>query len=144
MLGNDQYPKTITDLNNVLSNHRFDAISNKAVGKKSPTDNKNKDQKDKGKEEEVLTLSFAQLEGKCPYCGKAGHNSPSCQDMVNKPKDKWAINKAQQSYALTVASDANTVASITRSSSQGSQQANKGEANVSQTGWAGAHLEFQF
>jgi hypothetical protein len=96
LLGNDQYPKTITDLNNVLSNHRFDAISNKAVGKKSPTDNKNKDQKDKGKEEEVLTLSFAQLEGKCSYCGKAGHNSPSCQDMVNKPKDKWAINKAQQ------------------------------------------------
>ena len=28
-------------------------------------------------------------------CGKTGHKSPMCRDK-NKPKDEWAIKKAQQ------------------------------------------------
>ena len=76
-LNNDQYPKTITEANNVLSNHCFDDYkSNKT---------KQKDDKDKRKpkseeEEENPTLSFAQLEGKCYCCGKPGHKSPQCHD----------------------------------------------------------------
>lgn len=79
-LGNDRYPKGITEPNNVLSNHKFDATPNKkAGGKKNATEN-NKEQKDNGKDDKEVSLSFAQLEGtKCYCCGKAGHKSPSCQ-----------------------------------------------------------------
>lgn len=76
-LGNDQYPKSITESNNVLSNHKFDATPTKAGSKKNATEN-NKEQKDDGKEDEEVNLSFAQLEGRCYCCGKAGHKSPSC------------------------------------------------------------------
>ena len=67
-LGNDQYPKSITESNNVLSNHKFDVTaSNKATGKKNNGSdaNKSKDKKDdETKEDEEVNLSFAQMEGK--------------------------------------------------------------------------------
>ena len=47
------------------------------------------------KNDESLTLSFAQLEGKCYCCGKAGHKSPDCRHKEKIPRDEWAINKAQ-------------------------------------------------
>jgi hypothetical protein len=74
-LGNDQYPKTITESNNVLSNHRF-FVTNKSVYKKPGDNDKERKQKDAGKEDEDVNLSFAQLEGKCYCCGKAGHKFP--------------------------------------------------------------------
>lgn len=145
-LGNNQYPKSITESNNVLSNHRFDVMPKTGGKSKSQNEtNKNKDQKGDGKEdEEVLDLSFAQMEGKCYCCGKAGHKSPSCRDK-NKPKDEWAINKAQQSHAQTTASssDTSTVTSATAKSSQ-SSSAGKGDSNITQSGWAGAHIKLQF
>ena len=76
-LGNDQYPKSITESNNVLSNHRFD-VTNKANYKKPGDNNKEREHKDAGKEDEDVNLSFAQLEGKCYCCGRAGHKSPLC------------------------------------------------------------------
>ena len=42
-LGNNQYPKSITESNNVLSNYRFDVP--KVVGKKGAPDGKNKESK---------------------------------------------------------------------------------------------------
>lgn len=44
--------------------------------------------------EETPKLSFAQMEGKCYCCGKAGNKSPKCR-FKDKPKDEWAINKAK-------------------------------------------------
>lgn len=138
-LGNDQYPKSITESNNVLSNHRFDA-TNKASGKKNTADNKSKEQKEGVKEDDEVNLSFAQLEGKCYCCGKVGHKSPSCRDK-NKPKEEWAVNKAQQSHAQAAASDASSVAPVTAPSSQSST---RGESSADRTGWAGAHIQLQF
>jgi hypothetical protein len=71
--------------------------------KKSPADNRSKEQKDDGKEDEEVNLSFAQLQGKRCSCRKAGHKSPSCRDK-NKPKDEWAINKAQLTHEQAAAS----------------------------------------
>jgi hypothetical protein len=143
-LGNNQYPKSVTEANNVLSNHRFDVTSKTSGKTKAQGDgNKNKDSNDDGKDDEEVNLSFAQLEGKCYCCGKAGHKSPSCRDK-NKPKEEWAINKAQQSHAqATRASDASTVASVTAPTSQVSTPA-RSESSGSQTGWAGAHIQLQF
>lgn len=75
-LGNDQYPKSVTESNNVLSNHKFDAMPSKSGGKNKNNlseGNKNIEKKDEDKEDEEVNLSFAQLEGKCYSCGKAGH-----------------------------------------------------------------------
>jgi hypothetical protein len=110
-LGNDQYPKSITESNKVLSNHQFDAMPNKSSGKKSNfTDGNrtNKDKKDDNTDKDEVNLSFAQLEGKCYCCGKAGHMSPSCRDM-GKPKEEWAINKAQSHAEAEASSDASSV-----------------------------------
>jgi hypothetical protein len=73
-LGNDQYPKSIGEANNVLSNHRFDTIKQ---GLRFFNKNSTKNSK-KEPEQEKINLSFAQLEGKCYCCGKTGHKSPQC------------------------------------------------------------------
>ena len=70
--------------------------------------NENSKGKEKDKGDEEINRSFAQLEGKCCCCGKAGHKSPLFRDK-NKPKDEWAINKAQQSHAHAASSDASVV-----------------------------------
>jgi hypothetical protein len=73
-LGNDQYPKSIAEANNVLSNHCFDAIKQGSrFFNKTSTENSKKEPK-----QEKINLSFAQLEGKCYCCGKPGHKSPQC------------------------------------------------------------------
>jgi hypothetical protein len=77
-LGNDQYPRTIVETNNVLSNHRFDVSRlYKKPENKHPKPNKSKDAK---ADEDDTPLSFAQMEGKCYCCGKAGHKSPDCRN----------------------------------------------------------------
>jgi hypothetical protein len=93
---NDQCPKSITVANNVvLSNERFNTtpkVSGKQ-GKMQGDNNKIKDQKSEGKEDEGVNILFAQMEGKCYCCGKGEHKSQSCCDK-GKPKEEWAINKA--------------------------------------------------
>jgi hypothetical protein len=85
-LGNDQYPKSIGEANNVLSNHCFDAIKQSSrFFNKNSAKNANKEP-----EQEKINLSFAQLEGKCYCCGKTGHKSPQCR-FKDKPKSVGQI-----------------------------------------------------
>ena len=141
-LGNNQYPKTITESNNVLSNHRFDVGVKTASGKgkgqtESSKGNKEKESKD---DEEDVNLSFAQMEGKCYCCGKAGHKSPSCRDKA-KPKEEWAINKAQQQAAAT-SDTGSVVGSVVGAGTTPPRSESSGSSH--RTGWAGAHIELQF
>jgi dsRNA-specific ribonuclease len=64
-LGNDQFPRTIVETNNVLSNHKFDVIKKKQDNENThhPRANSHKN-KEKDKESTPL-LSFAQMEGRC-------------------------------------------------------------------------------
>jgi hypothetical protein len=145
-LGNDEYPRTITKANNVLSNHKFNIVptqanstSKKIDGNKSSK--KDKDDEDKGEDE--INLSFAQMEGKCYCCGKPGHKSPTCRHK-DKPKDQWAINKASgQSHAQSVLPNGGSVVPGSVAPPSSASVAPPPSASSSLTGWAGVHLKFQ-
>ena len=98
-LKNDQYPKSITAANEVLSNHKFD--EKKPGGGKGGKGNDGK-KKGNGKESEPDALAFAQLDGKCWVCGKEGHRLHQCPLRRSMPKEKWAINMAHAENNLRV------------------------------------------
>jgi hypothetical protein len=90
----------VTEANNVLSNHRFNATKPKAKPQGSSNLKYKSKQGEKGKEDdEVPMLSFAQMEGKCYCCGKPGHRSADCCKKDKIPKDEWVINKSQSHAA---------------------------------------------
>ena len=62
LLGNDQYPKTVVEKNNVLSNHKFNNYKNcnERTSQRSSRNNSNNNETTKEKnEEESPKLSFA-------------------------------------------------------------------------------------
>lgn len=128
-LKNNQYPKSITEANNVLSNHRFDIASNMGKGKSDRSQKENEKELSTQKEE-APEMSFAMLEGKCYCCGKPNHKSPECRMKDKIPKEEWAINKAkskEQSHA--------TVSQIPVPN-------NNTREPTSSTGWSAAHIQF--
>ncbi len=138
-LKNDQYPKSVTEANNVLSNHRFDN-----AGKTNRQQNASTPKKDADNEndkEEKLELSFLQMEGKCYCCGKTGHKSPQCR-FKNKPKEEWAINVAKAKAEKTAQSHAQTAEPKADTKSETSTVAKASGGTT--TGWAGAHVHLQF
>lgn len=76
-LMNGQFPKTMIDGNNTLSNHRFDNSNNKYNGNKKQRENEG-DKSENEKGDKMPPLTFTQLEGECYCCGKPGHKSPQC------------------------------------------------------------------
>jgi hypothetical protein len=135
-LGHDQYPKLVSESNNVLSNHKFDVtVSNK--NKHQDRDRHKPKIKQEEKEDDASPiLSFAQIEGKCYCCGKPGHRSPDCHKKDKIPKEEWVINKAQSH--MTVSDDRSSSGSTLTSSVAASAE-RKPEVQV---GWAGVHCSF--
>jgi len=86
-LGNNQYPKTLTDAHNVISSHRWDSEYKKKSQRKKE-DHGKKSQHDNEKPE----LSFAQMKNVCYCCGK-NHKLPDCPTRWQTPKEDWHINK---------------------------------------------------
>ena len=139
-LNNDQYPKTVVGANNVLSSHQFDNIKSKTRPSPSNKDRENNNSRDEKntsdtKEEEEITLSFHQLEGKCYCCGKPGHRSPDCRNKNKIPREEWAINKTTEKVShLQASENASNATTATN---------NESNTNGSTTnGWAGAHINF--
>jgi len=85
-LGNNQYPQSVIEPNNVLSNHKFDN------GNRAKHDAVKRGNINENSTEESQEMSFSQLEGKCYCCGKVGHKLPNCR-WKDKPKTEWVINK---------------------------------------------------
>jgi hypothetical protein len=134
LLGNDQYPKSIGEANNMLSNHHFNAIKQ---GSRFFNKNLTKNSK-KEPEQEKINLSFAQLEGKCYCCGKTGHKSPQCQ-FKDKPKSEWSINKTQQSHAQTSKA---LIKSSQDLDNQSTGNIKSAPNQIKKEGWAGVHHLF--
>jgi len=135
-LGNNQYPQSIIEANNVLSNHRFDngnRAKHHAIKKENINENST---------EESPEMSFSQLEGKCYCCGKVGHKSPNCR-WKDKPKNEWVINKLrnqqqqQQSHLSTNTSSHQS----NRSQSQATSTASTATSSV-MSAWSGANVQF--
>jgi hypothetical protein len=61
-LGNDQYPSTLIETNNVLGSHRFD--TNETQKKPKEKDQNHKEQDHQENNNSIPPLSFAQMEGK--------------------------------------------------------------------------------
>jgi hypothetical protein len=68
-LKNIQFPKSITEANNVLSNHCFDNAG-KVKSERSTTE---KESEKESKDEENPVMPFAFMEDICYCCGKSGH-----------------------------------------------------------------------
>jgi hypothetical protein len=130
-LKNNQYPQSVTEANNVLSNHKFDTPTIKPkLNKTSNYSDNDKESKNNNKEE-MPEMSFAMMEGKCYCCGKGGHKSPTCRLKDKIPKDEWAINKAktkEQSHVNTESSAKSPEKSTAEKSGEG--------------GWCGTHVQF--
>jgi hypothetical protein len=136
-LNNNQYLATITDANNVLSNHHFD---NNKSNKTKKTDKKLKSENNVKKDEQEVPLSFAQLKGKCYCCGKPGHRLPQCCKKDLKPCEEWFIHKAKSH--MQASGNANAA-------SEGSNKSNDTESNqgtlTRRVRWARVHMrDLQF
>ena len=130
-LGNDQFPKTLIDAQNVLDNHTWDASYKKKKQQQQDTRKNNQDSK---KEETSSSpgLSFAQLRNECYCCGKS-HKLPDCPERNSRPKAQWHINKAKEvkQYNSMVASiektmnadDATAASSVTQDTGAAASQA---------------------
>ena len=135
-LGNNQYPQSITEANNVLRNHKFDngnRAKHQAIKRETVNENST---------EESPEMSFSQLDGKCYCCGKVGPKSPNCR-WKDKPKTEWVINKLrnqqqQQQSHLGANSDSNQ---SNRAQSQATSTTSSATSSV-MTGWSGANVQF--
>ena len=123
-LGKNDYPDNITGTAAVLSHHSFD-VKKKREDRKKHNNNNDK--------EDPVTLSFAQMEGRCYCCGKANHRSDECRQRDKIPKLEWAIKKGKtednsQSHAQFAEMNA----------SQLTTNNNNSEAHV---GWASVQVK---
>jgi hypothetical protein len=129
-LKNNQYPLTITDVNNVLSGHCFDIIGDE----KHQSRTSKEEESNHPKDEEKPELSFAMMEGKCYCCSKAGHKSPTCRLKDKIEKHEWAINKAK-------AKETKEQSHMNNEKEKFSTSDNSYE-NKPTPGWSGAHVQF--
>jgi hypothetical protein len=79
------------------------------------------------------------LEGKCYCCGKGGHKSPTCR-FKSRPKNEWAVNKAQNSFAqATIGNDQPNMMNnpVQEQTKQTPEMSTKMQGT-----WAGTHIEY--
>ena len=89
LLKNKQYPKTLSDAVDALSNHPFDQGYYDRK-KKRKEEAKKRGQKDKEEKE----TSFKQAGTKfCYCCGDPGHLSPKCPKKDTTPREEWVVNR---------------------------------------------------
>jgi hypothetical protein len=134
LLGNDQYPKTMDEAINVLSNHKFDTSYNQS---QRMTSNRN------DTDEQAPSLSFIQLEGKYYCCGTAGHMSPNCPHKA-RPKSKWFM-KLGQIFVITSNQQSDNSSVTTHTSQSSPSETNQVETGIDNSGeregWNGYHAQ---
>ena len=141
---NDQFPNTIVEASEILSNHNYEnnKIKNaqRNANKINAEINKTieKGENHNVNQAHIPTLSFAQLEIRCYCCGKKGHKSPQCKYKNTIPKEDWAITKTKNQFIQSNNSTYNDVSMITTKESNISTN----KQNEKQVGWANLHFSF--
>ena len=126
---NDQYPKTITTATGILANHRHD----NSITMHGQTKLKEKQNEDDDRSTTTNETSFVQSGGTmCYCCGKKGHKSPQCPEKDTRPKDQWAIRKAEQH--LQAETNNNDDESV------GSNKTNGANRSSQRAGWSGVQV----
>ena len=129
--GNDQFPKSIVEASEVLSNHNYEKNKNSRNIKNNNNEERNKSESN----EELITptLSFAQIELRCFCCGKKGHRSNKCKLKDTIPRDQWAIAKTKAQFTKGQADE-----------DKGTETKNQHDKNGNnkQVGWANMHFSF--
>jgi hypothetical protein len=84
------------------------------------------------------------MEGKCYCCGKPGHKLPVCCHK-GKPKDKWAINKAEINHEQQHAQQDKRIEEIEvitkKTEPESSASSKTDDMSVNTIGWAGTHYQ---
>ena len=136
--GNNQYPKSITEANSILNNHKYD-------GSYIKSRNIQKSQKPKNDEEiqengQPISLTFTQIEVKCYCCGKSCHKSPQCK-FKNKLKREWFINNVkviQRGQEFSNKGNNDTKETVKTSTYSGNSTITS-KSNPKQIGWTNLH-----
>jgi hypothetical protein len=140
-LKNNQYPKTIPEATSVLSNHKLDNAGKKKD--KNASDNKShKTNSDNRSEEQQIELSFANIEGKCYCCGRAGHLSTSCRKASSTPKEEWYINKVKAAEQQSHANTASVPHTAGTTSQPKTDENGSNKQPINQMGWNGFNSEY--
>ena len=123
---NDQCPKSITAAIDILANHKHDNYSLKK-------DKKKKKQDEDDNKSTASETSFAQFSGvTCYCCGKKGHKSPQCPEKDTRPRDQWAIRRAEQH--LQAEADGDDDGSIASHATSGTNR------SFQNKGWSGLQV----
>ncbi len=95
-LGNSQYPQTVTESQQVISNHTWDKTY-KDRKKEGKRDRKKDDKSSDKQEQDTIpkNLSFAQMRNKCYACG-GPHKLNDCSKRNDIPRGQWYINNAKE------------------------------------------------
>ena len=89
LMGNDQYPQTLSKATDILSNHKYDNVREQ---KKKPNQLRN-DEQSCGMPGTIET-SFAQGSARtCYCCGETGHIAPHYPKKNELPQDQWLLIK---------------------------------------------------
>ena len=97
--GLDQYPQTVEEATNILSNHKFNQAyyDNKKKRLQGNSNNNNQqcqaDCQQRHDEGNNTPLLFAQMENRCYCCSSPAHKSSKCPKKDSTPRLGWKINQ---------------------------------------------------
>ena len=96
-LGQDQYPKSVTDAHQVISNHTWDDTYKKKRENQSKQSAKDSKPKENKEDDGIPKMSFAQMMKKnvCYCCGQT-HKLADCPQKNTTPKSQWYIQRHPQ------------------------------------------------
>jgi len=92
---NDQYPETVRDAVDVLSNHKIDQrYYDLKKKRRDERQNQDDDRSTATTETNLAQRGRESRQVTCYCCGKKGHTSDKCSKRDEIPRNEWAINRA--------------------------------------------------